>query len=96
MAIRKPQVRPSDTPEQRVLRALESPRFKYRTVSGIAKETKLDVKRVREVLQSNPAVRRSFAKSKNGKQLFTAKKKVSVGEDLWTAFKAVNAAKFGG
>ncbi|WFF79200.1 hypothetical protein [Delftia tsuruhatensis] len=88
--------RPPHIIEQQVLRALESPRFKYRTVSGIAKETKLDEESVREVLQSNPAVRRSFAREKNGKQLFAAKAKVSIGEDLWVAFKAVNAAKFGG
>lgn len=79
-----------------MLQALESPRFKYRTVSGIANETKLDERSVREVLQRNPAVRLSFARAKNGKQLFAAKAKVSIGEDLWVAFKAVNAAKFGG
>lgn len=48
--------------EQVVMKALESPRYKYRTVHGIARETKLDVARVREVLKSSPAVRQSFAK----------------------------------
>jgi len=81
--------------EQVVLRALESPRYKYRTVHGIARETKLDVARVRDVLKSSPAVRQSFAKSKTGKSLFASKKKVSIGEDLWTAFRAVSSAKLG-
>ncbi len=96
MAIRTKKRKQPDTLEQVVLKALESPKYKYRTVYGIARETKIDEGRVRKVLKSSDAVRQSFAKSKTGKQLFASKKKVSVGEDLWTAFRAVNSAKFGG
>lgn len=96
MAMRASRHKRPETIEEIVLRALESPKYKYRTVHGIARETKLDEQRVRKVLKASPAVRQSFAKSKSGKQLFASKKKVSVGEDIWTAFRAVNAAKFGG
>jgi hypothetical protein len=96
MTIRKQKRAQPSALEQVVLKALESPKYRYRTVHGIARETKIDEGRVRKVLKSSPIVRQSFAKSKTGKQLFASKKKVSVGEDLWTAFRAVNSAKFGG
>ena len=96
MAIRKVNPKQPLSPERAVLMALESPKYRYRTVLGIARETKIDAQRVKKVLKSNPMVRQSYAKTKSGKPLFASKKKVSVGEDLWTAFKAVNAAKFGG
>ncbi len=96
MVNKHPKPRQLDRLDEIVLRALESPKYKYRTVQGIASETKLDEQRVRTILKNNPLVRESFEKSKTGKQLFTSKKKVSIGEDLWTAFRAVNSAKFGG
>lgn len=96
MAIRKQSSKKPETLEQLVLKALNSPKYKYRTVHGIAREVKADERRVREILKASPSVRRSFAKNKAGKQLFASKKKVSVGEDLWAAFRAVNSAKFGG
>ena len=96
MVIRNSKQRRPDTLEEIVLKALESPKYKYRTVHGIARETKIDEQRVRNVLKSSPTVRQSFAKTKAGKQLFASKKKVSVGADLWMAFRAVNSAKFGG
>ena len=79
-----------------VIEALKSPKFKYRTVQGLARETHLPANLVIEVLNSNDSVRKSLVKSKTGADLYTAKKKVSAVEDAWNAFTALNSAKFGG
>lgn len=80
----------------KILKALENPKWRYRTASGIAKETHLKVTDVEEVLKNNSAVVRvSLAKATDGSRLFASKKKVSAVGDVWTAFKAVNKAKYG-
>lgn len=90
--------RPSNSPpgvDVRVIAALGSPKYKYRTASGIARDIHVDAERVAKVLQSNPKVRVSLTKAINGSKLYTLKSKVSAASDVWTAFKAVNNAKFG-
>lgn len=92
---KKPNASPSGA-QTKVLQALEDPKWRYRTASGIAKEAKLDARTVEEVLRQNPdLVRVSLAKSPAGSTLFASKKKVSVVSDVWTAFKAVNKARYG-
>ncbi len=92
---KKPSAKPSGA-KIKVLQALENPKWRYRTASGIAKEAQLDAKTVEEVLRQNPdLVRVSIAKSSDGSTLFASKKKVSAVSDVWTAFKAVNKARYG-
>lgn len=80
----------------KVLQALDNSKWRYRTASGIAKEAQLDTKTVEEVLRQNPdLVRVSITKSADGSTLFASKKKVSAVSDVWTAFKAVNKARYG-
>jgi len=78
-----------------VIEALKSPKFKYRTVEGLAKETHLSALEIVRVLEVDRAVRKSLAKSKTGADLYTAKKKVSAMADVWNAFTAINSAKYG-
>ena len=79
-----------------VIKALNSPGYKYRTASGVARETHLSAELVRKILESDHSVRKSLARSKSGAQLYAVKKRVSGIEDAWNAFRALNAAKFGG
>ena len=93
MPKRTPHIAPNA--ERKVIEALQNPRFKYRTVSGIARETHIDAERVGEILKVSPSVRVSLTRAQDGSRLFALKKSVSKAEDVWTAFKAVNGAKFG-
>jgi hypothetical protein len=91
----KPRAKLGDA-KNKVLLALENPKWRYRTASGIANEAHLDAKTVEEVLRNNPdLVRVSIAKSSNGSTLFASKKKISAVSDIWTAFKAVNKVRYG-
>lgn len=81
--------------EDQVLKALSNSRYKYRTVGGLARETRLDAQKVKQILDSSNSVRKSLVRSKAGSQLYASKTKVSVPEDLWVAFRALNSAKFG-
>jgi hypothetical protein len=81
--------------EVRIIEALKGPKYKYRTASGIARETQIDKIKVVKILQSNPSVRVSLTKAKDGSRLYALKSKVSAASDVWTAFKAINGAKFG-
>ena len=54
MVDRRPKRKQPETLDAIVLKALESPKHKYRTVQGIARETKIDEQRVRTVLRGNP------------------------------------------
>ena len=78
-----------------VIQALNSPKFKYRTVQGLSKETHFPANVIVEVLNSDKSVRKSLVKSKTGADLYTAREKVSAVEDAWNAFTAINSAKFG-
>lgn len=85
----------SQDAERKVIKALKNPRFKYRTISGIARETHIDAARVGEILKVSPSVRVSLTRAQDGSRLYALKKNVSTASDVWTAFKAVNGAKFG-
>lgn len=79
----------------KVLQALEAKDYKYRTASGIAKEIHIDIKTVASILEKNSKVRVSLTRANDGSKLYTLKNKVSAAGDIWTAFKAINKAKFG-
>jgi hypothetical protein len=86
---------PSSSVEVRVIEALKSPKYKYRTAHGISRETNIAPVKVIEVLQSSPSVRKSLTRAADGSKLYALKKKVSTASDVWTSFKAINGAKFG-
>lgn len=80
--------------KEKILRALSSERWLYRTVDGIAKETKLPKEEVKRVLdESRQKVRVSRIRSKKGKVLYASKNRVSSVMDLWTAFRAISRMK---
>ena len=83
------------TVHHKVIEALKSPKFKYRTVQGLAKETHLSPAEVKKVLETDTTVRKSLARSKSGATLYIAKKNVSAIQDAWNAFRAINSAKYG-
>ncbi|UAA38937.1 hypothetical protein KIH87_00755 [Paraneptunicella aestuarii] len=50
--------------------ALKNPRFKYRTLDGIAKDVKIPKDKVQQILGSNPQVQ--VLKARDGRQLYAA------------------------
>ncbi|MFB9158574.1 hypothetical protein [Chromobacterium violaceum] len=85
-----------NTKRVKILQALDNPRWRYRTASGIAKEIHENEREVEKVLRGNPdLVRISIAKNSDGSALFASRKKVSTISDVWTAFKAVNKKRYG-
>lgn len=84
-------------PLSMVIKALENPNYRYRTSSGIAKETNLTPTVVSNILTNNDKViRRSILKAPDGSELYASKNVVSGLEDFWSTIKAINNAKFGG
>ncbi|WP_124706406.1 hypothetical protein [Sulfuriferula multivorans] len=64
--------------------ALESPRFKWRTIEGIAKETKLDAVTVVGSLSANASVViKSTIPDQEGRDLFTTKDHYREKSSLW-------------
>ena len=62
----------SDPTERRVLETLADPKWDFRTISGIAKETGFPESEIKEVLEKNPAlVRRSLVPGRQGQSLYT-------------------------
>ena len=64
--------------EQAVFTALKNPKYEWRTVRGIAKETSLDVAKVMEVLtalKDGYLVVKSSVPSKEGLELITSREK---------------------
>ena len=62
----------SDPIERTVLEAVADPKWDFRTISGIAKETGLSESDVKRVLEKNPAlVRQSLVPGRQGRGLFT-------------------------
>ena len=74
-----------------VVRALESPKYKWRTVKGIAKEAKLPehvvLKTVNSLRKSGKVVR-SQVPSDTGEELFTTRKHFNRSAPLSTRFMA--------
>ena len=79
---------------EKILAALKSRRWKYRTAEGIAKETRVPVNTVEKVLKESPQqVRVSVMRRRDGKVLYVKKDEVSVIKDLWNGFKLLSKAK---
>ena len=75
---------------RKVIAALESPKYKWRTIGGIAKEAGVAPDQVVDVLKSSDVVVRSRVPAKNGDALFTTRphfrRSASVAEMLRGAF----------
>lgn len=81
--------------QAKVLKALENKRWEYRTVAGVAKETKINEAIVRSVLEtSKDKVRESFSLSRTGNKLYTLKSRKSAISDIWTSMKKLSNDKF--
>lgn len=72
----------------------ESPQ-RYHTVAGMAQATQLEPDVVQAILESSPAIRRSFVLTPTGIHWYAARSKVSLLADLWMGFRAVNSLKYG-
>ncbi len=78
-----------------ILKALEDPNLRYRTVSDIARETLLPQDVVVQVLTSHSdAIRKSVVGSRRGEDLYALKNKMSTVGDFWHAFRRLNNDKY--
>ncbi|MBI3667258.1 MAG: hypothetical protein HY236_13710 [Acidobacteria bacterium] len=68
-----PGLQPEETPEGKVLRALQDESWDFRTVGGIAKDTGLSEEMAREILEKHPDVRKSPIPDRKGRELYTLK-----------------------
>ncbi len=81
--------------EKRVIASLSNPKWDYRTIPGIAKETGLDETTVQGIFESRKdLIRESIVPSKAGERLFTLSKNVNHLRDYWAAFRMINDEKF--
>lgn len=78
-----------------LINALQNPRWDYRTSEGLAKELKVTENEIKKYLDSEPEIRKSVMKDKDGRSLYTLKKRKTAIGDYWAAFRAVNSAKTG-
>ena len=79
-----------DEKGQHVFRALENPKYDWRTVEGISEETGIDPSEVSLILQSNPNVVQSSVPDKSGRPLFTTRnhydKRQNIANRILSAF----------
>ncbi len=58
--------------EKKVFESLSNPKYDFRTISGISKETGLFQSEVREILDKYPKlIRKSLVRNREGDELFT-------------------------
>lgn len=63
-------------PEEKVFAALSEPKWDFRTIPGISRETGLSESTIREILNEHPdQVRKSLVRNQNGYELFTSRNK---------------------
>lgn len=77
---------------QAVINALDNPKYKWRTIDGVAKETGFDQAYVEEVLKKlSDEIVKSSINSADGRDLFTTRdnfsRQASVGEKILGAIK---------
>ncbi|MEO9385868.1 hypothetical protein [Chromobacterium phragmitis] len=66
----------NDDAEEKILKALENPKFKWRTIGGIAKEAKVSPDIVRAVVtQRSERIVKSSVPNTKGEPLFTLREK---------------------
>ncbi len=78
-----------------VVQVLKSNEYDYRTAEGIAKDLKVQINRVKKVLNSDSRVRVSVMESNDGKKLYALKNKKSALGDYMSAFRALSSDKMG-
>jgi hypothetical protein len=59
---------------KQIVRALENPKYDWRTVDGISEETGIEPSKVASFLNPNPMVVQSSVPDKSGRPLFTTRK----------------------
>ena len=67
-------LKPTAEEKRKVLKSLESPKFKWRTLRGVAQETGLDIATVEAVIsQKRDKIVRSSSYSTTGQELYTTR-----------------------
>jgi predicted transcriptional regulator len=77
--------------QQKVIRALEDEKFKWRTVPGIAKSTNLDEATVRSMinqLASEGRVLKSSVDAADGSELFTTREHFKQNASVWSRLRS--------
>lgn len=82
-------------PKELVLTAMKNKNWDYRTVRGLAAETKLSEKVVMDVLdESKSEIRSSIIKTKSGKNLYALRNRKSAIADAWWAIRKMSKDKY--
>jgi hypothetical protein len=72
---------------EKVIKSLENPKFKWRTVKGVAEECAVPQETVRRVIdQESQRILRSSALSKDGQELFTTRAHFLKKASAWEKF----------
>jgi len=61
--------------EERIISAIEKSNFKWRTVEGIVKDSRLPIKTVEETMDNSEKILRSSKTNKEGHSLYTTRDK---------------------
>jgi hypothetical protein len=70
---------------QAVISALGETKYKWRTISGISKETGISAEKIQEIITSNPEhIIQSSALSPEGEALFTTREKHQKETSTWS------------
>lgn len=77
--------------EEMVFKALANPKWDFRTVNGIAKETNLDNEQVAKIIDvyNGKLIRKSLVPSVTGEQLYTLKSKKANLAEIYDQFRAL-------
>jgi predicted transcriptional regulator len=80
---------------ERVIKALENPNYDWRTMDGVAKETKLSRERVFEIIESlSDIVIRSSVPDEKGRDLYSTRKHYSKTQSLVSQVLSASSDKF--
>ncbi|WP_010322163.1 hypothetical protein [Marinobacterium stanieri] len=83
------------TKKELILEAMKNKNWDYRTVHGIAAETKIPEPIVAKILnESRNEVRSSFIKTKSGKNLYFLRENKSAVGDFWWAIRKMSKDKY--
>ena len=73
----------SDPEERKVLQAVASPKWDFRTLDGISKDTGLPQTKIQEILDKYPQlVRKSAVPDRRGRELYTLKSRPVKGQEI--------------
>jgi hypothetical protein len=76
--------------EQPVLKALEHPRWDFRTLEGISNETGFPQAKVKEILDRYPElVRKSVVPDRRGRELYTKTSRRIKGQEMLAMVRAI-------